>query len=61
MVSLSDAERQVLEELWKLIQSRRTTQVMPAEVFTNETLFTIPEGLTTIASKVRRESCAKDS
>lgn len=45
MFELSDAELHVLEELWKLIQTRRTPQVMPAEDFDSRTASTLPQQL----------------
>ena len=40
MYGLSDEELQVLQELWKLIQAERTTQMMPSEDFGSRTTST---------------------
>lgn len=44
MFGLSDAELQMLEELWKLIQSERTTQIILSDDVSSEPLSTTPMG-----------------
>ena len=43
MFELSDTELQILEELWKLIQTGRTTQEMPSEDVSSRTSLTMPQ------------------
>jgi len=45
MFELSDTEWQVLEELWKLIQTRRTTQDLPSEAVGSKTSSTLTQQL----------------
>ena len=43
MFELSETELYILEELWNLIQTRRTIQGVPSEDFGSKTSSTLPQ------------------
>jgi hypothetical protein len=45
MFELSEAELQVLEELWKLIQTKCTMQDLPTEEVSNKTSWAVTQQL----------------